>query len=150
MKMQSTTINPLQMVRIETAVNRLAGYMIEKLQKNAHKGDWLQCDLEFLFRRLEDERQELTSAVESGLHPEEVLREAADVANFAMMIAECVESGVQHNRWVELMDEASIGYQRTEEGIQWRTDGDQRRALELARAHNLSLVLIKMGLETQD
>ena len=67
--------------------------MEEKLAANRHKGDregWLKDSPEALFARLEEETRELLCVLESSyiLSKTKVLHEAADVANFAMMIAD--------------------------------------------------------------
>ncbi len=64
--------------------------MEAKLAKNRHKGDrngWIKDDPKALFWRIGDEHKELMQAMESGTN-EEIANEAADVANFAMMIAD--------------------------------------------------------------
>lgn len=68
----------------------LAAAMTEKLRANDHKGGrangWLATPPKVLLARLQQEVDELQEAIR--LHPERVLPEAADVANFAMMIAD--------------------------------------------------------------
>ena len=66
-----------------------ADAMEAKLKKNDHKPHWKAMGLQYLSMRLTQEREELRRAVERG-NPDEVLEEAADVANFAMMIADYV------------------------------------------------------------
>lgn len=68
-----------------------AGEMYEKLEKNKHKGGWKDCDKKYLLNRLKQEVAELNLAcsVSDGIiDPNDIRREAADVANFAMMIAD--------------------------------------------------------------
>lgn len=74
---------------LRQSVATFAQAMEEKLRENDHKGGWEDCTMQYLSMRLTQEREELRKAVERG-NPEEVLREAADVANFCMMIAEVV------------------------------------------------------------
>lgn len=62
--------------------------MLAKLHRDAHKGPWKHSDPMVLFTRLLDEAQELQAAVLKGEHPRAVLAEAADVANFAAMVAD--------------------------------------------------------------
>jgi NTP pyrophosphatase (non-canonical NTP hydrolase) len=65
--------------------------MYAKLRENDHKGDWLYTsNLHELWACLEREIEELAEALTSGLSSKEVADEAADVANFAMMIADFV------------------------------------------------------------
>jgi NTP pyrophosphatase (non-canonical NTP hydrolase) len=66
-----------------------ADAMEAKLRANDHKSHWSNADLQYLSMRLTQEREELRRAVENG-DPDEVLKEAADVANFAMMVADKV------------------------------------------------------------
>ena len=70
-------------------VMALADAMEAKLKANDHKRHWRYLGMQTLSMRLTQEREELRRAVEAG-DPDEVLREAADVANFAMMIADTV------------------------------------------------------------
>jgi hypothetical protein len=78
--------------------------METKLRENDHKGHWRNCDLEYMEQRIREEFAELSAALMqyqiASLSPHEatrmrylgdrVKREAADVANFAMMIADRV------------------------------------------------------------
>lgn len=73
------------------------------LRKNDHKGGWEHEDEKWLVKRIADERGELKRAIgrlhKSCARPEvdteplkaRVIAEAADVANFAMMIADNME-----------------------------------------------------------
>lgn len=77
-----------------------AGRMERKLKANDHKGHWDNCDFGYLSRRLHQEAKELSRALQvlkgagSGPYPvppaivQNVIDEAADVANFAMMVAD--------------------------------------------------------------
>jgi len=63
--------------------------MYLKLRENDHKGDWrLELSIPELWELLEDEIEELAQAINSNLGSQEIVRECADVANFAMMIAD--------------------------------------------------------------
>lgn len=64
-----------------------ANAMELKLKENDHKRHWSHMSMQFLSMRLTQEREELRKAVAAG-DVAEILREAADVANFAMMIAD--------------------------------------------------------------
>ena len=66
-------------------VQWFARQMEAKLRENDHKGGWDDCELGWLLRRLGQEVGELRRALKKEKH---VVREAADVANFAMMIAD--------------------------------------------------------------
>lgn len=65
--------------------------MEKTLRANDHKGGWDDCSVRWLRGRLHQEVAELDSAIRGlsrGVRPQEVAREAADVANFCMMIAD--------------------------------------------------------------
>lgn len=64
--------------------------MEKKLKANDHKGGWDNMSANELRSRLEDELQELTLVLDKPAHlytPQQAVDEAADVANFAMMVA---------------------------------------------------------------
>lgn len=95
-------------------VHAFTGVMIEKLVKNQHKGGWKKDGWGHLHERLDDEGEELYKDLleldrlyRLGANPmsheqytehlarikeqaKKVARECADVANFAMMIADVV------------------------------------------------------------
>lgn len=62
--------------------------MKAKLDANRDKGDnWDEMGFVWLFRRLGEERDELATAlIHRDLHS--IIKESADIANFAMMIAD--------------------------------------------------------------
>lgn len=62
--------------------------MAKKLLLNAHKGGWADWSTENLIKGIRRELDELTRAIELGESPERVADEAADVANYAMMVAD--------------------------------------------------------------
>lgn len=68
--------------------------MVKKLERNKHKGGWYGCTPEYLSRRLGTELKELRSIMHDPYKtPEtknEIIKECADIANFAMMVAENV------------------------------------------------------------
>lgn len=64
--------------------------MESKLQENDHKQHWSKLHPDYLIERLYQEAKELWEAVERR-DPVEMVKEAADVANFAMMIADVAE-----------------------------------------------------------
>jgi hypothetical protein len=60
--------------------------MWKKLRENRHKHHWREVrDFHFYRRRIDDELAELDRA-QRFVSPKAVMREAADVGNFAMMI----------------------------------------------------------------
>ncbi len=72
-----------------------------ELQANDHKGGWKNCWMEDLLERIPEEYQELLEAVKSG-NLESIISEAADVANFAMMVADIAyRYGLQSREAVE-------------------------------------------------
>ena len=62
--------------------------MNEQLYINKHKGGWKHLDDSYLLARLMEELGELAVAIEYGINKKDIIKEAADVANFAMMIAD--------------------------------------------------------------
>lgn len=68
--------------------------MSEKLQENVHKGGWEHDSVASLLTRLFEEAYEICESVRVGMPARSVYRECADVANFAMMIAENYERQV--------------------------------------------------------
>lgn len=71
-------------------VQWFAGEMEHKLAKNRHKGDregWINDHPKRLLERLNQETEELAQAIFLGDY-DQIIAEAADVGNFAMMIAD--------------------------------------------------------------
>ena len=60
--------------------------MLYKLEKNAHKGRWESLSLQGEYDKMLAEVEELRQAME-GRNTVDILLEAADVANFALIIA---------------------------------------------------------------
>ena len=69
------------------AIDEFSGVMLEKLRENRHKAHWSKVDRLWLLARLEQELQELKQAIKED-DPLSISYECADVANFAMMIAD--------------------------------------------------------------
>jgi hypothetical protein len=67
------------------AVDEFSKEMKLELLKNSHKGGWLSEDVGSLLRRLKMEVRELEEAI---IWNDGIVEEAADVANFVMMIAD--------------------------------------------------------------
>jgi NTP pyrophosphatase (non-canonical NTP hydrolase) len=67
-----------------------AGEMERQLRANDHKGGWSRDKQHGLLARLREETQELSAEILAMQErdPYQVVKEAADVANFAMMIAD--------------------------------------------------------------
>jgi NTP pyrophosphatase (non-canonical NTP hydrolase) len=76
------------LVRPEVRAFALA--MEERLKANDHKGGWKDCDPNYCLNRLYEEASELVGAILTvrEVGREAILQEAADVANFAMMLAD--------------------------------------------------------------
>jgi NTP pyrophosphatase (non-canonical NTP hydrolase) len=66
-------------------VDRLAQHMRVKLAANSDRPHWEHSGGPYLFKRLREEVEELLQAINNG---EDAWAEAADVANFAAMIAD--------------------------------------------------------------
>ena len=62
--------------------------MFEKLDQNRFKMGWDGCTQNWLLDRLEQEVGELRQAITDNKPARDIAYEAADVANFAMMIAD--------------------------------------------------------------
>ena len=85
----------MELESIDPAIIRFAFRMQSKLDKNKHKDSnrtflgqslrWAGCDLFWLLKRLRKEVTELKKAIQAK-DTESIKDEAADVANFAMMI----------------------------------------------------------------
>ena len=77
-----------------SSVQWFAKHMEIELKENDHKPGWDSEPLDFLVMRLEDEVYELKQSVfDDDRTNEDIISEAADVANFAMMIAERYRKG---------------------------------------------------------
>lgn len=75
-------------LNVRPEVARFALLMEAKLRANdGKKRHWLDCPLQYLSLRLTQERKELAAALGQGSG---VGAECADIANFAMMIADKV------------------------------------------------------------
>ena len=79
------------MMELRREVRHFAEAMEQKLRDNDHKSGWKDCKLSYLWRRVGEEMMEFEDAVLDG---EKCLGEAADVANYLMMICDvegCLE-----------------------------------------------------------
>lgn len=75
------------MVKYGPDIRRFVDAMVYKLEKNAAKGRWENYDMAEAFNMLEAEVKELLAEVKSDRNTIKVTLEAADVANFALIIA---------------------------------------------------------------
>ena len=77
-------------------LRRFVDAMAYKLKKNAHKGRWESLSLDAALTMLEQEVQEMREATRAG-NTVEIVLEAADVANFAMIAASiAIDKGGEH------------------------------------------------------
>lgn len=80
------------------AVAAFSAYMLDRLDANNHKGHWSAVPWQHLLRRLRHElEQELVAELEKPAGERSVTRvlhEAADVANFALMIGHNAAAGL--------------------------------------------------------
>jgi NTP pyrophosphatase (non-canonical NTP hydrolase) len=87
-KLAASEAKPVEPSYLRWQVVAFAYAMEERLRANDHKGGWDGCDKNWLLYRLVDETGELAGEVYEETGDNQVLHEAADVANFAMMIAD--------------------------------------------------------------
>lgn len=78
-------------LKLRPEVEKFSATMECVLRDNDHKGGWDDCDLSWLYKRLKEEVEELGEVLLSG-DERAITKEAADVANFAMMIASNVNN----------------------------------------------------------
>lgn len=72
---------------IRDSVTQFAELMERVLRENDFKGGWERITPAQLINRLVDELDELVDAIHAG-RTNDVIKEAVDVANFAMMLAD--------------------------------------------------------------
>lgn len=70
-----------------------AGQMERKLRANDHKGGWQDMPLSLLIHLARKEIVELEAKIQQGAPAIEAIEEAADAANFLMMVADQRASG---------------------------------------------------------
>ena len=79
-------------LKLRPCVEWFAQQMERVLRQNDYKGGWQEMFIEDLIDRLHEEVSELETC---GCKPRRIIKEAADVANFAMMIADQHRSSAQ-------------------------------------------------------
>jgi len=134
-------------------INQLARVMQEKLDKNAHKGGWIRYDaggnriwnkdmVEFLKSKLLEEVNELFAEIEypGQVVKRDLVEEAADVANIAMMIADCYgaiptisPSPCRHEAEADKYKEAYETVQILKEGVSEANEGLRERDAEAVK-----------------
>jgi len=72
-------------MKVRREVQLFAEAMERKLRDNEYKGTWEGCTEDYLMTRIEEELKELTNC---HLDSSRTLDEAADVANFLMMLCD--------------------------------------------------------------
>lgn len=79
-----------EMERPRRAVERFALGMERKLRQNDYKGGWKQMSVDEMLERLDEEVEELKKALHPMRkeNPQRVFKEAVDVANFCLFIAD--------------------------------------------------------------
>lgn len=77
---------PRELDAIRPEILRHFDAMIFKLRKNKHKGSIQEWDLAKAFEKLQEEVNELKTAIDEG-SPVEIIMEAADVSNMALILA---------------------------------------------------------------
>lgn len=112
-----------------SAVQTFGCHMIAKLDANAHKGHWSTVTVDYLLNRLRQEVEELADALDRGL-PNHIVSEAADVANFAMMIADrystrttdlrLAEMTADRDRWAERVKTLEARMDKAREALEGR------------------------------
>ena len=68
--------------------HRFGQLMTKQLNANIHKGSWISLNSGYLLGRLKNAEAKLTDALRGGADAKQIQELAADVANFAMMIAD--------------------------------------------------------------
>ena len=87
--METPDVKPEPQSQQDAIINTVAWFAAEmrmKLYENRHKGGWRDCTTAYLLRRLLEEVGELVEAQADGRQIS--AEEAADVANFCMMLAD--------------------------------------------------------------
>lgn len=77
---------PPEVAQYSEDIRRFVDAMVYKLGQKAHKGRWENMPIDRGMKLLSEEVQELTEAIQRG-NLVEVLLEAADVGNFALIIS---------------------------------------------------------------
>lgn len=76
------------MPEIRDKLNWFHSYMAEKLLENRHKRHWSTLSVFACLNMMDHEIRELQEAIDANLDEEEVRKECADVANYALFIAD--------------------------------------------------------------
>jgi NTP pyrophosphatase (non-canonical NTP hydrolase) len=87
------SLEMIKRAELRPVVRAFAELMETVLRENDHKGGWLNEDPWWLLDRLRCETDELDTAILAN-DPEWIKLEAADVANYCMMIADVIGSRI--------------------------------------------------------
>ncbi len=103
---------------VRGVVLAFAALMEKTLRSNDHKGGWGGDSVRWLRGRLHQEVEELDTAIKGlsrGVRPKEVAKEAVDVANFAMMIADRCGGMDGQRLSIEVHEDPEVAEQRNEQ-----------------------------------
>lgn len=81
-------------IQLRQEVQWFAEQMELTLRKNDFKGGWKHCTLKYLFGKLTEEVEELSETTSN----EEMIKEASDVANIALMIADLANISIEGHK----------------------------------------------------
>jgi len=79
--------------RAELALGNMREVQIEKFAERYYHGDWHEMTISDLQAQLIQEVGELAQALRRPWNKEECIRECADVANYATIIADVIRQG---------------------------------------------------------
>ena len=79
-------------MKIRKEVMKFARCMERELRENDYKGGWKHDTMDSLLKRLNQESEEIQTSINRAHNYRLIVHECADVANFAMMIANVAEN----------------------------------------------------------
>lgn len=89
---------PEELEPIRSKITMFFDAMVYKLRVNAHKGAWENINLTDAIGFMQGEISELMQAIDEGGNTTELVLEAADIANFALIIANIAHRDAGHGR----------------------------------------------------
>jgi len=142
--------------KLRPEVAAFARLMEDRLQANEQKGGWKGCSVSWLFDRLMGEANELSHELEARAYMW-VDKEAADVANFAMMIVDVcgrLKSGVPAPSPSPLPKEVDEAMERIQRALHhadhyrnvYQNFGEEDQLIEFRR-DKAALAVIRAALE---
>ena len=87
-KQLNSKLNDCTKIKLRPEILWFAEQMEKKLQSNDYKGGWNDCSIKYLLYSLKEEIKELSDELNQKSNSSNIIKEAADIANFAMMIAD--------------------------------------------------------------